>query len=516
MRRWIIVAAALAVVVVAWRVFGGQAPDDAPPLRFGLVDRGDVVRSVAATGRLEPVGAVEVGSQLSGQIAEVLVDFNDPVEQGQIIARLDPSTFAQRVLVDEADLAVQRANLTAAEAQLTAARADLRAAEREHQRQQDLETRGVSSVSALDAALAARDRARASVNTAEANVEVAGARVTQAEAALENARIDLERASIRAPTDGVVINRTVENGQTVAASLQAPVLFTIAEGLDRMRVEIRVDEADIGEVRQGLPVRFTVDAYVDQTFEGDVVQVRINPTVEQSVVTYTVVAETPNPRLSLLPGMTANAEIILEERTDVLRVPNAALRWTPADAPREDARPAGPGARAGFGGRGGGGGGRLARLTAALELTEEQQAQVEPIVAEASAAMRAAFQEAQASGDMSAVRGRAGQAMQTALAQIRPLLTEAQRERLDALQGRARERRGDQARRGVVWVEGAGGRLERVVVSLGAQDAERSEVLEVLQGPLADGDAVITGGGDQAAPAQTGGRRGGFRRGGFP
>lgn len=513
MRRWIIIAAVIVAAVLAWRVFAAGDASEQSEYRFSVIDRGDVVRAVSATGRLEPVGTVEIGSQLSGEVSEVLVDYNDRVEAGQVIARLDPDTFEQRALVAAADLDVQRANLAAAEAQLVSAQAELRDAERQYARQQELRERGISAEAALDTALSARDRARASVSTAEANITVATARVAQAEAALAGAEIDVERTHIRAPVNGVVVDRTVEVGQTVAASLQAPILFTIAEDLSRMQVEIQVDEADIGEIRESLPVRFTVDAFMERQFAGEVTQVRMQPLIESNVVTYTVIAETANARGQLLPGMTANVEIVLEERSDVLRAPNAALRWRALEGEGRGRGARGAPSGAARGG-GGGPGGRLTAMIERLDLSEEQTARVQPMVETAQREMRAAFMAARESGDRAGVREAMRETLQTLLADIEPVLTPQQVELLSEIRAEAAARRGGGGRPGVVWILSTRGQPAPVRVRLGASDAERTEIVEVLEGELADGDQVITGGGEvEAAPAP---RRGGGRMRRFP
>ncbi|MCG8444057.1 MAG: efflux RND transporter periplasmic adaptor subunit, partial [Caulobacterales bacterium] len=330
MMRWTMAGLGAAVVAggLWWALSGGEGEADAAFITAPL-ERGDVVRSVAATGRLEALVTVEVGSQLSGQLAEVAVDFDDPVTAGEVIARIDPATFEQRVRQAEADLAVQRASARAAEADIAQAEAQLFEATQEVERVRPLAERAIASDAALDAAEAAFRRAEAGLMSARAQFDVAAARVAQAEASLASAEVDLERTYIRSPVDGVVVGRDVDPGQTVAASLQAPVLFTIAQDLSLMRVEISVDEADIGEIRPGLPIEFTVDAYPERVFAGAVDQVRKQPAIEQNVVTYTVTADAANGDRALLPGMTANVEIILEERRDVLRVANGALRFSP-------------------------------------------------------------------------------------------------------------------------------------------------------------------------------------------
>ncbi|GIX17234.1 MAG: RND transporter [Rhodothalassiaceae bacterium] len=304
---------------------------ESAPIRFetAKLTRGDIRRVVTATGKLSAVRTVEVGSQVSGQIDKIWVDFNSRVTAGQPIARIDPARFEAAVRQAEAELAVARANVQMAEAELARARAALRREEREMERRRRLREEGHLSQSDLDTQALALENARAQVKTAEAQIATAKAQVSQREAFLEQAKVDLARTIIRSPIDGIVIERAVDPGQTVAASFQTPTLFRIAEDLTRMQVEASVDEADIGEVKLGQKAEFTVDAYPDETFTGEVVQIRKSPKTEQNVVTYTVIISAANPGEKLLPGMTATVSIITAERHDVLRAPVAAMRFRP-------------------------------------------------------------------------------------------------------------------------------------------------------------------------------------------
>ncbi len=304
---------------------------ESAPIRFetAKLTRGDIRRVVTATGKLSAVRTVEVGSQVSGQIDKIWVDFNSRVTAGQPIARIDPARFEAAVRQAEAELAVARANVQMAEAELARARAALRREEREMERRRRLREEGHLSQSDLDTQALALENARAQVKTAEAQIATAKAQVSQREAFLEQAKVDLARTIIRSPIDGIVIERAVDPGQTVAASFQTPTLFRIAEDLTRMQVEASVDEADIGEVKLGQKAQFTVDAYPDETFTGEVVQIRKSPKTEQNVVTYTVIISAANPGEKLLPGMTATVSIITAERHDVLRAPVAAMRFRP-------------------------------------------------------------------------------------------------------------------------------------------------------------------------------------------
>lgn len=302
-RRMIWGAAAIAVAaVVGWALLGRGGPP-AEPYRTQVVDRGDVVRAVTATGGLQPLVTVDVGSTVSGPVKSVEADFNAQVKAGQVLARLDPQTFQTRV--------------QQLEASLTQAQADFAVAQADWDRYERLGAAGFASPQLLAQKRAALDKGRASVAVARAQ--------------LASAQVDLDRSVIRSPVDGVVVDRKVEPGQSVAASFQAPTLFVIARDLSKLQAEIAVDEADIGEVREGLPVRFTVDAFPGEDFTGSVSQVRKQGAQASGVVSYTVIVQAENPGGRLLPGMTANAEILVEERRGVLRLPNAALRFRPGD-----------------------------------------------------------------------------------------------------------------------------------------------------------------------------------------
>lgn len=301
------------------------------------IESGPIREVVSATGTLSALITVEVGSQLSGQISELFVDFNSEVKEGEVIARLDPATFETRVAQAEAELAIAKANVTQAKASLSEARALDNDAVRSRERNEDLRKRGNVSAAQLETAIANAEQTRARLISAQAQIETAEAQVNQRQASLDSAKVDLERTYIRSPVGGVVIERAIDVGQTVAASLQAPILFTIAKDLRQMQLEVSVDEADIGRVQKDLPVSFTVDAYPEKVFNGQVEQVRKAPLVEQNVVTYTVIVSTENNDQFLLPGMTANVEIIIDERENALLIPNQAFRFMPENG-REEIR----------------------------------------------------------------------------------------------------------------------------------------------------------------------------------
>ncbi len=335
----------LLVGVVLLAVVGGglwwqRSAEARLSFRTAPVERGSVVATVSATGTVNPVSQVSVGSQVSGQLRSVLVDFNSEVKAGQLIAEIDPETFEYRVRSAQADLDVARAAVLTAQANAAASRAgvsraqtDLAEAQRTHERNLNLVGQGFIAQSEAD-------RTRAAVNTAseglksaqaqlgvsEAQIQSARAGVVQRESALAQARVDLQRTRITSPVNGIVIKRSVERGQTVAASLQAPELFIIAQNLSDMQVDASIDESDVGRIRTGQKATFTVDAFPGQAFEAQVAQVRKAAQSVSNVVTYVAVLAFSNADNRLLPGMTANVRVVVDRREGVLKVPNAALR----------------------------------------------------------------------------------------------------------------------------------------------------------------------------------------------
>ena len=308
--------------------------------RSAKLERGTLQAAVSSSGTVNPVSQVSVGSQVSGQIKEMLADFNTEVKQGQLIARIDPESFEYKVRQASADLESARASVLNAQANIAAvlagvskARLDADNAQRDLQRKQDLLTRQFISQAEFENARNTAGTLAESLKVTQAQADVARAQavsaqavVRQRDAALAQAKVDLERTEIRSPVNGVVIKRSVDVGQTVAASLQAPELFIIARNLSDMQVEASIDEADISRVRIEQKVSFTIDAFPGRSFEGKVSQIRKAAVASQNVVTYTVVIGFANPNASLLPGMTANVRIITETRDNALKVPNAALR----------------------------------------------------------------------------------------------------------------------------------------------------------------------------------------------
>jgi HlyD family secretion protein len=293
------------------------------------ISRGDIVDTVGATGTLQAVNTVQVGSQVSGNIEWLGADFNSIVKKGQVIARLDPSLIAAQLEQARANLAQARANLTKAQSDLDRTRVQLVDAQQKYTRAKELSARSLLPQSELDAAKIAVDTAQANVASQQATVAQTQAGVTQSQASVNQNQVNVAHTVIEAPIDGIVTQRSVEVGQTVAASMQAPTLFVIAADLTKMQVNANIDEADVGRIRPGQHVRFTVDAYPTDTFDGTVSQVRLQPVVVQNVTTYGTVIDVPNPQLKLKPGMTANVKVEIAKRTDVLRVPNPALRFRP-------------------------------------------------------------------------------------------------------------------------------------------------------------------------------------------
>ncbi|HUS67391.1 MAG TPA: efflux RND transporter periplasmic adaptor subunit [Kofleriaceae bacterium] len=290
--------------------------DEGPRYQTAPVTRGRVSSQVTATGTLSPLVTVQVGAQVTGRVQELMADFNSVVKKGQVIAKIDPQ-------LTESDVARARASLTAAAAQVTRAEADLRDAKQKADRAKALAAQGLI-------AQAEEDTARATQDSAAASVVAARAATAQARATLDQQKTNLTYTTIVSPIDGVVISRSVDVGQTVSASLQAPVLFTIAEDLAKMEVHTSVAESDVGSLQNGMAVEFTVDAFPRDTFKGVVKQVRYSPTTVSNVVTYDAVVAVENPELKLRPGMTANVTFVVQEREDVLAVPSAALRFRPA------------------------------------------------------------------------------------------------------------------------------------------------------------------------------------------
>ena len=293
------------------------------------VQKGDIQNVVQATGTINAVTTVQVGSQVSGTIQTLFADFNSHVKKNQVIAQIDPALFKGALLQAQANLANAQANLTAAKANLDKADAAAVQAKLDFNRYTTLAGEGVVPTQQLDTARATSQSADAAVGAAKAQVTQAAAQVQQNSAAVTVAKANLDYTTIRSPIDGTVIARSVDVGQTVAASLQAPTLFTIAQDLTKMQVYVSTDESDVGTIQAGQDVSFKVDAFPKDTFKGKVSAVRLNATTVQNVVTYTTVVDFDNPDMKLFPGMTAYVTVPVATATDVVKVPNGALRFTP-------------------------------------------------------------------------------------------------------------------------------------------------------------------------------------------
>lgn len=347
-KRWIprIVALALVAGGVAFLLIKKPWSKGTPPITFSTVavGRGNIAAQVTANGTLSARGTVLVGAQVSGRVVELHADFNDKVKKGQVIAKLDPQILQAQIDQASASLALAAANVN--KAQVAVADSD-----RQLKRQKTLQEQQLVAGATVESAEVAYDTARAALLAARASS-------SQAAANLAQAKLNLSYATIYSPVDGVVLSRAVDVGQTVAASLSAPTLFTIAEDLGRMQIDTAVAEADVGRLTEGMKAQFTVDAFPGKTFEGVVRQVRNAPTTTSGVVTYDAVIDVENPELSLRPGMTANVTFVLQQVADAVKIPNAALRFKPTREQMQAIRGEGGGSGRGSGGWGSGSGRR--------------------------------------------------------------------------------------------------------------------------------------------------------------
>jgi HlyD family secretion protein len=293
------------------------------------ITRGELIDTVGSTGTLQAVTTVQVGSQVSGNISWLGADFNSIVKKGQVIARLDPSLFQAQVEQSRANLVKAQADVTRAQADVEHAKVALSDANQKYARAKELSGKGLVTQADMDAAKVAVDSAQSALQSSEASLNSSRATVVQSQASLNQSQVNLDHCTIEAPIDGIIVQRSVDVGQTVAASMQAPTLFIIAADLTKMQVNANIDEADIGRIRPDQNVTFRVDAYPGEEFQGSVSQIRLQPVVVQNVTTYGTIINVPNTELKLKPGMTANLRVQIARRADALRIANAALRFRP-------------------------------------------------------------------------------------------------------------------------------------------------------------------------------------------
>jgi HlyD family secretion protein len=486
-RRWLLPAIiVVALAVAAYWFSSSRSGNGEQAYRTEAITRGEIRTAISATGTLSATATVDVGTQVSGILQTVDVDYNDDVKKDEVIARIDPSTYQARL--DQAT-----ASLGSARAGLNESQASARNAEADYLRKSDLAKRQLVSRTDVDLALANRDQARARIVSASAQVK-------QQQANVDSARLDLEKTVIRSPVDGVVLSRAVEPGQTVAASLQTPVLFKIAGDLRQMEIVLAIDEADIGQVRNGQSVKFGVDAFPDRNFRGKVKQIRLAAANTANVITYPVVVEVDNGDQTLLPGMTANAEIEISNRENVLSVPNAALRFKPATDPADQPATAGAGAQARNGVMISE---SLAKVADGLKLDASQRAAFDTAVAgmrERAEAMRKAAAarsegqprtfggapggQRQGGGNNSDGARRMAERMKQSFAPFRATLSSDQQQKWDAELVTLAT-----AKRAPVY-KLVDGKPEQVTIRIGASDGTRTEIMG--EG-LVEGDSIIVG-----------------------
>lgn len=531
---WVLLALLVLAVAGGLTWWTSQKPPQVS-YRTGLIEQGSLQSTVSASGTVNPVTQVSVGTQVSGQIQALFVDFNSEVRAGQLIALIDPETFQYRVRQAQADVDVAQAAVLTAQANSAAVRAavsraqvDLGEARRDLDRKRMLVAQEFIAKSEAEKAEALANTsveglksAQAQLGVADAQVKSAQASVTQRQAALAQARVDLARTRIVSPVNGIVIKRAVEKGQTVAASLQAPELFVIAQNLQDMQVEASVDESDIGRIRPGQKATFTVDAFPGQSFEGEIRQVRKAAQNVSNVVTYVAVVAFTNNGGRLLPGMTANVRVITDARESVLKVPNAALRVRIAGieppapvasaaasaassaAAASGAAPANPppsaAAASAPSGRGGPGSEFRNRLVTELQLTPAQIEKVDAIYADA----RPRFMQLRELAPEERPKARERITAEIR-ARIGDVMTPEQKPRYAAL---VSEAVGRVVTRGRLYVQGEDGQPRAFSVRLGITDGTATELLVAPGSPEAQalqaGTRVITGtGGPAPAPSR--------------
>jgi len=466
-------------------MIGPKGPNQ--KFRTVKVERGEISSIVTATGTINPVITVLVGSQVSGTIKALHADFNSRVREGEVIAQIDPAIFEAQVEQGRANLLNAQANLLNAQANLQNAQANLSKAEisvvdakRTLERNKELIEKKVIAQATLDTAqtnydtaIAQREVAKAQLESARSQVESNKAQVEQARAGLKVADTNLKYTTIRSPVNGIVISRNVDVGQTVAASLQAPTLFMIAKDLTRMQVDTNVSEADIGRVAKDQDATFTVDAYPERTFRGKVSEIRNAPITIQNVVTYDVVIQVDNSDLRLKPGMTANVSVQIEHKGNILKIPNSALRFRPESAKKEETsnrKQEAPSSDKG--------GAVLERLAKELSLTADQQSKIEMVLR----ASKSEFQEIREKSKPEDARIRIRALMRQ---KIWGFLTEEQKEKMKEM-GQSSEK--SRARPGRVWISTPEGKPIPVEITVGITDGTFSEV---VTGNLQEGAEVV-------------------------
>ena len=477
-----------------------------PDFKTAAVERGKILAVVTSTGTVNPLNTVKVGSQISGNIRELLADYNSLVNKDQVIAQIDDAVYRAQLdqaraqlslgraqlLEKQKDILAAQANVDSAAAKLDSAKASLREMKLQYERIAKLRKTKTVAQSAFDEILAKRDNARSAVEVARATVQTAkaqlqrvraqekGARalIAERQATLTLAEIKLNYCTIRSPINGTVIERAVDVGQTVAASLQSPVLFTIAEDLKNMQLEVDVSEADIGQIKALQDVEFTVDAFLDKKFGAEVRQVRNSPTNIQNVVTYKVVADVSNEAGLLRPGMTANVTIIVAQKDGILKVPNAALRFRPPGQIKETkAAPRSIKERPLY-----------INTVKKLELNDEQAGEFETIIGVAGEKLKATLQDAESDEDKRMAFRSFFTQVYTRLSAI---LTETQRIKLQDVVRELKASRGkNKGRPAQVYIVDPDGIPKSVKILIGVSNDTETEVME---GVLKDSDSVIVG-----------------------
>jgi HlyD family secretion protein len=508
---WVILILLIAGAALGYTYFY-KDKNQAVKYRTAKVERGSISAFVTANGTINPVITVLVGSQVSGTIQKLYADFNSRVKKDQLIAQIDPAIFQAQVsqakakvenarasfLNAQADIATARSNVESSKANVIKARVSVEDTQRNLNRSLELFARNLVSASDRDSAQTAYDSAKAQLeaaqaqekaseaqlDSAKAKMEAARAQIKQTEAELELAQVNLDHTKITAPVTGIVISRNVDVGQTVAASLQAPTLFTIAQDLTEMQVDTNVSEADIGRVAIGQEATFTVDAFPNLTFQGKVTDIRNAPVTVQNVVTYDVVIQVKNPELKLRPGMTANASILVAQRENALKIPNSALRFRPEFAKKEAAAsqkgpapPSTPPSSATSPEQ------VLERLKGELKLTPEQQAGISRIFKDAQNEILAARK----AGGSEEAKAKAKDLRAANRIKIRSLLTEEQKKKYDQM-GRRPDSSQGPAPVYKVWVAVPEGRPVPVDITTGISDGSNTEV---TSDALKEGQEII-------------------------